>query len=86
MTSADDDIQQLLNAWRELRRRCLIVAHFRGWACINPEAADGEAIEWFWQPRTPVGYRGLSEWKHEGMGVRPHLYEPRRTPWTAGLC
>lgn len=24
MTSADDDIQQLLNAWRELRRRCLI--------------------------------------------------------------
>lgn len=54
MTSADDEIQSMLNTWRELVNNVPSTLASRGWACVNPQAGDGETIEWIWPPARGV--------------------------------
>ena len=83
MTSADDEIQSMLNAWQELGNDVPSTLVARGWMCVNPEAGDGDTVEWVWPPTAPVGYAGQPEWKDPGVRVRPQMYSPRISPWTA---
>ncbi len=83
MTSADDEIRAVLYAWRELGEDVPSTLVSRGWMCVNPEAGDGETVEWLWPPTAPVGYGGQPEWRDPGVCVRPQMYAPRFSPWTA---
>lgn len=83
MTSADDEIQSMIHAWGQLGVDVPSTLVSRGWMCVNPEAGDGDAVEWVWPPTAPVGYVGRLEWKEPGVRVRPQMYAPRFSPWTA---
>jgi hypothetical protein len=83
VTTADDEIRALLDAYRQLGGNVSSTLLRRGWTCINPEANGDENMEWVWPPTVPIGYRGLREWVPPGARVRPGLHLPRRTPWTA---
>ncbi|WP_226532675.1 hypothetical protein [Microbacterium paraoxydans] len=83
MTAADDEIQALLNGYRQLSSDVPSTLLSRGWTCVNVDAADDDALEWVWPPTAPIGYRGLREWVPPGARARPGMHVPRRTPWTA---
>lgn len=83
MTTADDEIQALLNVYRLLSSNVPSTLLSQGWTCVNLDAVDDDALEWVWPPTAPIGYRGLREWVPPGARVRPGIHVPRRTPWTA---
>ena len=82
MTS-DDEIQDLLNAYRQLGNSVSSTLLSRGWTCVNPGAADSDALDWVWPPTAPIGYRALRDWVSPAARARPGMCVPRRTPWTA---
>lgn len=80
MSSADDEIRHLVNAWRELSDDALSALLARGWARTNPHASGDEPSEWIWPPTAPTSYRQFAEWYPTGMRLRG-LVQEFQTPW-----
>lgn len=81
MSDPHEEIRFLQDAIRLLRDDVQSLLISRGWAVADLGVPDDEALEWFWPPTAPVGYRGLPEPDDEVRQRRPQMHGPRETPW-----